>query len=223
MREPTNLNRLSVHLVLQTRMATPSFEDACRACDAASANGTNFVTSFQNLASICKDIGNEAVAAKAKDLLRIILCSAPMCSTASRVKAVRSVAICVLESGPAAASLLSTGLIKGSSIYAHKSHPRPLMPLSATPLTVLQLRWSRPVLATQVRCKFGYAKYACQRSHIYAAAVFSPSHLHPHPRSNLGAPYLFLQLVCQPLSALRLTLLPFFEIVTKGCCPIRVR
>ena len=167
MREPTNLNRVSVHLVLQTRMATPSFEDACRACDAASANGTNFVTSFRNLASICKDIGNEAVAAKAKDLLRIILCSAPMCSTASRVKAVRSVAICVLESGPAAASLLSTGLIKGSSIYAHKSHPRPLMPLSATPLTVLQLRWSRPVLATQVRCKFGYAKYPCSKDLIF--------------------------------------------------------
>jgi len=121
---------VSIHLLLQTRMAAPpSFEDACRACDAASAHGTNFVASFRNLAAICKDMGNEAVAAKAKDLLRIILCSAPMCSTTSRVKAVRSVALCVLDSGPAAAALLATGLIKGSSIYAHKLHPRPAFTL----------------------------------------------------------------------------------------------
>jgi hypothetical protein len=101
-------------------MTKPTFEDACRSCDSANAGGINFVVSFGALAAMCKDIGKDAVASKAKELLRIILCSAPVCCNASRIKAVRSVAICVLESSPAAAGLLATGLIKGSSIYAHK-------------------------------------------------------------------------------------------------------
>jgi hypothetical protein len=105
-------------------MSTPTFEDACRACDYASTHGTNFIASFRALAAICRDIGQEAVASKAKDLLRLILCSAPLCCTAKHTKVVRSVAICVLESGPAASALLATGLIKGSSIYAHKFNPR---------------------------------------------------------------------------------------------------
>jgi hypothetical protein len=101
-------------------MTTPTFVDACRSCDASIARGNNFVASFGTLAAVCKDMGKEDVASKAKELLRIILCSAPMCCSASRIKAVRSVAICVLDSGPSAAGLLATGLIKGSSIYAHK-------------------------------------------------------------------------------------------------------
>ena len=126
--EPTVMCALMLNLIKKSRchrpiirsMTSPTFEDACRRCDAANANGINFVSSFGALAAMCKDLGKETVASKAKDLLRVIVCSAPMCCSASRVKAVRSVAICVLESGPAAAGLLATGLIKGSSIYAHK-------------------------------------------------------------------------------------------------------
>jgi hypothetical protein len=132
-------------------MSSPSFEDACRACDAANARGTNFVASFEVLAVACKDIGKEAVASKAKDLLRIIVCSAPMCCTASRIKAVRSVAIRVLESGPAAAALLATGLVKGSSIYAHKFGPfNSFMSPLCTALTLHQLRGTRPFPEPQV-------------------------------------------------------------------------
>ncbi len=118
--KPPHLQSLAQNI---GRMSAPTFEEACRGCDAASAHGTNFVASFGVLAAVCKDIGKESVASKAKELLRIILSAAPMCCTAGRIKAVRSVAICVLDSGPAAAALLATGLIKGSSIYAYKSSP----------------------------------------------------------------------------------------------------
>lgn len=146
-------------------MTTPTFEDACRSCDAANAHGINFVASFGALAVVCKDIGSEAVASKAKDLLRIILCSAPMCCNASRIKAVRGVAICVLESGPAAAVLLATGLIKGSSIYAHKycSFTSSLALRTAT-LTSCQLRRARALLAPQV----GRVTRLCRVSSLFA-------------------------------------------------------
>ena len=196
-----------VELRYITGMAAPTFEDACRNCDAAIALGSNFIASFRALAAVCKDMGQEAVASKAKDLLRIILCSAPMCCNASRIKSVRSVAVCVLDSGPAAAALLSTGLIKGSGVYAHKSPP------STTALHAMLCNlddlgsFAGRSLFLHLRCS-SHAVFRCfvrLTLHYCAAAAFSPQRSPFHALPNADHLQSLRVQAYRPLPALRCT------------------
>ena len=186
-------------------MSTPTFEDACRSCDAASAHGTNFVGSFGALATLCKGIGSEFVASKAKELLRIILCSAPMCSSSSRIKAVRSVAICVLESGPSAAALLATGLLKGSSIYAHKSEPRASPRLDHAIISLFPSFAGRALFLQLRSASCCLKHYNIIPSHISAAAASSPCPFRLQSLPNPEVLQPIRRLVCLPLSARRCT------------------